>query len=307
MIHFSLKQLSYFIATAQAGSTAGAAQLLHVSQPAISMAVKELEAVLDEQLFIRQHAQGLTLTPFGKEKLSSARQLIAQAQQFEINPWRQQKALFGHCAVGCFINFSPTCMPSVIRSFKQLYPMADITLYEGHSEQLYQQLLEGKIELAVYYDVGLNKGISSRHVASMRPYALLPENHRLANQTQLSIKELAKEPLIINNMPQSRNLLLSVFAAQGLKPDIYFESENLESVRAMVANNLGVSLLFTRPKNDIAYDGKRLKCVPFIEDLPCQNIVLANLEGVELSPIGLAFCEEIKTFYKQQEKLVHKL
>ena len=82
MIRVTLKQLSYFVAVADAGSLAGAAKILHVSQPSISAALSAIENTLDVDLFLRHHAQGVTLTPTGRQLLGAARAILAGAEDF---------------------------------------------------------------------------------------------------------------------------------------------------------------------------------------------------------------------------------
>ena len=79
MIRFSLRQLSYFVAAAEDGSTLRAAETLHVSQPAVSMAISQLEQTFQQKPFVRRYAQGLTSTPFGRRKLTEIRHLLADA------------------------------------------------------------------------------------------------------------------------------------------------------------------------------------------------------------------------------------
>ena len=74
---FTLRQLAYFVAAADAGSMTGAGRTSHVSQSAVSLAVAELERELGTQLFIRHHASGLSLTPAGRRVLAGARELLA--------------------------------------------------------------------------------------------------------------------------------------------------------------------------------------------------------------------------------------
>ena len=83
MIRVTLRQLSYFAAVADAGSLAGAAKALHVSQPSISAALAVLEDTLEVDLFLRHHAQGVSLTPTGRQLLTTARAILAGAEDFE--------------------------------------------------------------------------------------------------------------------------------------------------------------------------------------------------------------------------------
>src|SRR5918998_3955740 len=80
-MRYTLRQLEYFIAAGEAGSITLASERIHISQPSISTAISHLEKELGVQLFIRHHAQGLSLTPIGRELLREAKSLVAQAER----------------------------------------------------------------------------------------------------------------------------------------------------------------------------------------------------------------------------------
>ena len=79
-MRFSLRQLEYFIAAGETGSITLASEMIHISQPSISTAISHLERELNVQLFIRHHAQGLSLTPVGRALLSEAKRVVGQAE-----------------------------------------------------------------------------------------------------------------------------------------------------------------------------------------------------------------------------------
>jgi len=80
---YSLRQLAYFVAVAEAGTLAGASATLHVSASALSLALDELERALDAQLTVRRRAHGIRLTPAGQETLRRARRLLREAEEYE--------------------------------------------------------------------------------------------------------------------------------------------------------------------------------------------------------------------------------
>jgi DNA-binding transcriptional LysR family regulator len=79
-MRYTLRQLEYFIAAGETGSITIASERIHISPPSISTAIAHLERELGIQLFIRHHAQGLSLTPAGRDLLREAKSLIAQAE-----------------------------------------------------------------------------------------------------------------------------------------------------------------------------------------------------------------------------------
>ncbi len=83
-MRYSLRQLEYFIAAGETLSITLAAERIHISQPSISTAISFLEKELGVQLFIRHHAQGLSLTPAGRDLLREAKNLVAQAERLYV-------------------------------------------------------------------------------------------------------------------------------------------------------------------------------------------------------------------------------
>ncbi len=79
-MRYTLRQLGYFIAAAETGSITLASERVHISQPSISTAISHLERELGVQLFVRHHAQGLSLTPIGQIMLKEAKRLVEQAE-----------------------------------------------------------------------------------------------------------------------------------------------------------------------------------------------------------------------------------
>jgi DNA-binding transcriptional LysR family regulator len=103
------------------------------------------------------------------------------------------------------------------------------------------------IDCALMYDVGLPGDIERECLAELKPYALLPGDSPLAKRRRaLSLRELAAQPFIQIDLPQSCDFLIAPFWQQGLSPDVQYRATPIELVRAMMATGLGVSLLITQ-------------------------------------------------------------
>ena len=99
---FTLRQLVYFIAAGETGSITLASKQLNISQPAISAAISHIERALDVQLFLRHHAQGLSLTPAGRALLRDAKRLVNQAESLHTSAADIGHHLRGELSVGWF-------------------------------------------------------------------------------------------------------------------------------------------------------------------------------------------------------------
>lgn len=278
---------------AQAGSTAGAARELNVSQPSVSVAVKELEVILGQPLFQRLPARGLVPTTYGQRKIPEARALGAALAAFEQSGEGQEEPA-GQVALGYFSTLGPQYVPGILARMARRYPKIAVRPVEADLGELMRLLDAGRIELALSYDVEIGPRIAVERVAQLDPYALLPLGHRLASRRAVPPRELAKDPLILVDLPLSGEFLLSVFRAEGIEPRIAYRTRSLEMVAGLVANGLGVSVLVTKRAGDRAYDGKRLLRRPLSGSRVRQGVVLARPDWAPLTPPGLALASCIR-------------
>lgn len=277
MQKFTLRQLDYFVTTAQSGSLAEAAAKANVSQPSISTAIAKLEEQLGVQLFVRHHAQGVSLTPTGRRMLGDARNLLRQAADFEHFAADAGDTMRGELQLGCFVTLAPVFMPALITQFARLHPGVTLRVHEGTQDDLATGLTTGRLDLALLYDLDLPDGIHLDHMQTCHPYALLPEGHVLAKRKRLALKDLMTEPLILLDVPPSRKYFLGLFSAAGLDPKVAFTSSSMEMVRGLVGRGAGISLLVTRPHGDRTYDGQPLVIRPLETGAKPSEISIARL------------------------------
>jgi DNA-binding transcriptional LysR family regulator len=114
-------------------------------------------------------------------------------------------------------------------------------------------------------------------LAEVRPHALLPPGHPLAAQEAVALADLAREPFILVDLPVSRELLMAPFWERGLSPRVLLRTGSVEMVRSMVANGLGVSLLFTRPRSEVTPDGRPVLTRPLRDEVASQRLVAASM------------------------------
>ena len=296
MIRFTLKQLTYFVAAAEHGSTLEAAAAISVSQPAISMAIKQLEETFRQRLFVRHHAQGVVLTPFGRRKLAEARHLIDCAHAMS-EP--ESGRLSGRLEIGLFATLAPAYAPALLRRFREAHPDILVTSREATLDQLHRDLDNGTIELALLYDLDVAARINRIRLGAVTPYAILPARHPLAAGDTVSIRDLAKETFVLIDLPGSRDHFLALFTTRNLTPAAIIRSQSLEMVRGLVASGAGVSILVTRPHGDRSYDGGKLVCRPLAEDVPAQPIILASTFGVPVTHIAQAFIDVSVAYFER--------
>ena len=141
---------------------------------------------------------------------------------------------------------------------------------------------------------------ADRRVASEAQQAIIRVLRRAQRQLEAGrgewsvarqLSELAREPLVLLDLPSTREYFLSRFLALGIEPIVAHRTPSYEMVRCLVANGHGYSMLNMRPAEDLTYDGKRLVCRPLKDPLVPARVVLVRLAGATLTRRAQAFAE----------------
>src|SRR5450755_403868 len=292
----SFRQLTYFIAAGETGSITLASKRANISQPAISTAISHIERELDVQLFLRHHAQGLSLTPAGRALLRDAKQLLKQAEGLYSAAADISHHMRGELSVGWFSTLAPIVMPELVGSFLKAFPETKIQSSESHQEGLLNSLRRAESEVAITYDLQISDDVAFLPLATLSPYALFAANHPLARERTVKLSQLASLPMVLLDMPMSREYFLALFVRERLEPNIVWSSAQFDVVRTMVANGLGYTLANVRPRADVALDGRRVYRVPLSGDSPPLRIGIATLKDLKKTCLVEAFerhCREL--------------
>ena len=298
---FTFRQLGYFIAAAETGSITLASKRANISQPAISTAISHVERELGVQLFLRHHAQGLSLTPAGRALLREAKQLLKQAEGLYSAAADISHQVRGELSVGWFSTLAPIMMPALVHAFQKAYPEAQIRNVENHQEALLQSLRRAETEIAVTYDLQISEDIAFTPLASLPPYAVFGAGHPLAHERSVKIAQLAALPMVLLDLPMSREYFRTLFLRERLEPNIAWVSTQQEVVRTMVANGLGYTLANVRPRSTVALDGRRVYPVPLGGDPPPMRIGTASLHQLKKTRLVEAFQRHCQSLVSDDE------
>ncbi len=286
---YTLRQLGYFIAAAETGSITLASKRASISQPAISTAIAHIERELDVQLFLRHHAHGLSLTPAGRAVLRDAKQLLKQAEGLYSAAAEASHQIRGELSVGWFSTLAPIVMPEVTQTFLKTHAETRVRCLENHQEGLLHSLRESATEVAITYDLQLSEDIHFLPLASLPPHALFAASHPLAHERHVKLSQLAPLPLVLLDLPMSRDYFLSLFIRERLEPNIIWTSSQQEVVRTLVANGLGYTLANVRPRASVALDGRRVQRVALSGDPAPVRIGIARLKQLKKTRLVEAF------------------
>lgn len=278
--HYSLRELRTFVTVAECGTVAAAANRLSRSQASVSSTISGFESAIGVELFVRKPAKGLTLTPAGAMVALEARGLLAHADEFETIASALGHALEGEIAVGCFVNLAPVVFANLVARFTERYPGIRVRMELGDQQDILDGLESGRLETALTFDLGIGDAFQVVPLSEVPAHAVLPVAHRHAKARSVSLAQLAPEPLILMDLPHTRDYFLSLFYAAGVAPQVRYRSTSFEAVRTLVGNGLGYAILNLKPAADTTYDGTRVACVPLSDLHRPLHIVLVTLKKI---------------------------
>ncbi|WP_028921009.1 LysR substrate-binding domain-containing protein [Pseudonocardia acaciae] len=287
---FTLAQLSYFIAAAEAGNISVAAERVHASQSALSSAIQRLERELGCDLFIRHHARGVALTASGRQLVDMARALLSQATELERAGESLQQSLRGELHAGCFVTLAPFYLPPVLTRLRSRHPELTVEVTEADGAGLHDALRSGACEIALTYRLDIADDMAFEQVTRLTPYALVSQRHPCAGRSSASLRELARAPMVLLDIPGPRGFMLGMLRRAGATPPEFIRTTSFETMRGLVAAGDGFTILNQRPRTDAAEQGPVLSLE--ITDAVPLALGLLRVAGVRPNRRMRAFAAE---------------
>jgi DNA-binding transcriptional LysR family regulator len=244
-----LRHLRYFIAVAEERHVTRAAERLGMQQPPLSQQIRSLERELDVQLF-RRRPRGVELTDAGSALLTEARAILSHIDYASAAAKRTARGEQGRIAVG-FTSSAPfhPFVPRIIRTYRESFPLVALTLKEGGTMELVDDLRDERIDVAfVRTAIADRQGLLVSPLLKEAMVLALPRAHILARRTNkaVSLKALAQETFIVyrrHNGPGLYDAILSACNAAGFSPRVDQEAPRIVSTLNLVAAGLGISLV----------------------------------------------------------------
>ncbi|WP_371224886.1 LysR family transcriptional regulator [Roseovarius sp. 2305UL8-3] len=289
MLRYTLRQLEYFVAVGEAGSIALASEKVNVSSPSISAAINQLEKELGLSLFVRQHAQGLSLTLAGRRMLEQAKLVLREAEYIVDLAGDISGTVRGPLSVGCLVTFAQVILPSLRRSFEAEFSDVRVRQSELNQAEIFSALRRAEIDVALTYDLDLPADLVFESLLELPPFVIVGEAHPLADRDEVSVDELADLPMVLMDLPFSSEYFLSFFAAAETKPIIAERTRDMAVMRSLVANGYGYSIANIRPLNDMSPDGKPLKFLKLRGDVRPMRMGLLTATDADSANVVRAF------------------
>ena len=276
-MNITLKQLRYFDSALRAQSIARAAEEMNISQSSITAAIDQLEQSVGAELFRRIPAKGIVPTQIGKDVGARVSAFLEQARVFDSDLLSMTGDLTGTLRLACYEPTAPYVLPPLLRRIADTYPDIRIDIKEGDMSEISQLLRAGVVDVALTYRREVYGDHKFVPLFRGRPFALLPDNYPLAQQEVVQLEDLADLPMILLDVPASRDYFVGLFKARGLEPQVAHSTKSGAVLRGLVAAQFGYSILnICGPGDRGARDG--------YVALPIGGEVDAPLFGIAYAP-----------------------
>lgn len=270
----NLRDLRYLVALADHKHFGHAAAACFVSQPTLSTQIRKLENELGV-ILVERAPRKVMLTPAGRTITERARRIVSEVEQIKEAARRTQDPEAGSIRLGMFPTLGPYLLPHVVPRLRQRFPRLELLLVEEKSPVLLSRLHEGKLD-AILLALPLNDDQLHIEFLFEEPFLLaVPEHHPLANRDSLAMADLANERLLLLEDGHClRDQALDVCQLAGAGEKSEFQATSLETLRQMVAADVGVTLLpMLAIKPPVALS-KDIRLLGFSDSKPSRRIAM---------------------------------
>jgi LysR family carnitine catabolism transcriptional activator len=299
-INLETRQLSALVAIADEGSFSGAAARIHLSQPALSLLVKQLEERLGLKLFHRT-TRKVELTPAGQELLVTARRVLAEMDEAIEQLRDYADCRRGRVTVAALPSLASTLLAETIAGFRRLHPQIRVVVRDGVADVVAQALKAGEVDFALGFAVQGEDELVATHLLMDELVAIARPEDVPAVQNTLSWSALAQRPLIAMAPGTSiRRLTDQAFAQLKLEPEPAYEVSFMATAIALVENGEGIAVL---PSSALpAVFPAHLRRLALDEPKVERRICILERKGRARSPAAARMMEHLLDFTGQWRK-----
>lgn len=238
-----IQNIRAFLTVVETGSFSQAAEKLFITQPAISKRISSLEFSLDCKLFDRL-GKSTQLTQAGRSLIPSYQRILAEFNESQRIISNMRAQVSGQLKFGTSHHIGLHRLPPVLRQYTQQYPDVELDIQFMDSEQAAQLILKGSIELAlITLPDAVNKPLTTVNIWSDPMHCVVALDHPLATVKTVTRKQLLKHRVLLqSHSTHTRDIIEDALQLDD-STRIVMESNYLETIKAMVQNNLGWGVL----------------------------------------------------------------
>jgi LysR family transcriptional regulator, cyn operon transcriptional activator len=266
-----LRHLRYFLAVADVSHFRRAAEMLHVSQPTLSLQVQQLEKELGVPLFDRI-GRRVRLTAAGQLFRDRARRVLRELDEAQVGIDELDHLKRGRVAVGVVQTVNTYLIPAAAAEFSAAYPGVTLSVEELSASGVELGVSEGRLDLGVSFVPTAASGLDAVPLFEEELVLILPERHAWAKRRTVRVAELGDEPLMV--MPAgfyTRQMIDDAFRAAGITAKIAVEMNSIAAIVATVQRGGHATIL---PRLAIADKDTRVRSVRLERPTPSRKIGL---------------------------------
>jgi len=277
-MHFDFRDLELFVAVAEAGSIARAAEREHTVASAVSKRLSELEAQFGTALLVRG-AKGVELTAAGHELLVKARTLLYQARQLELELKQYASGVRGQIRVFANISAIVEFLPNALASFLKRHPEIHVHLEEHVSSSIAQAVADNRADLGIVSEQPAVDGLVTVPFRSDELVIVTQPDDVLAKESSLKFEQIIERPFVGLHADSSLHHLLTRAAADaGKQLNLRIQVTSFDAACAMVAAGLGMSIV-PRAASTPYLQSLRLVSIPLAEPWATRQLFLCTRTG----------------------------
>lgn len=299
-MNISIRQLSAFISVADNGSFTRASEQMHLTQSAVSGLIKELESSLGIVLFDRTTRQ-LSLSVVGHHLLPQARRILNEMQLFENEASSLTSLAQGQVRLAVS-QFAASSMPAVIAQFAKAYPDISVSLLDCSAENVLEHIQNIEVDLGVGTERGFmepDDDISADLLYQLPFCVVMPDNHALAQKSEVIWQDLVDTPLITLQGPFIEQVTAELDEEiashiQQARYKVNFMSTALEMTR----QGFGITLCLPYMPEVIDWvSANGLQMRPLAQPVKMRRFFIYQRSSRALSPASIAFKQFLQTYF----------
>ncbi|MCM5571104.1 LysR family transcriptional regulator [Burkholderiaceae bacterium FT117] len=242
-MHLSIRQMQAFRTVAEAGSFSEAAERLHLSQPALSAAIRKLEETLGVRLFDRT-TRRIALTPEGQELLRLSARLIDEFEAVtgDLSDYLARRR--GRVVVAALPSLAAITLPPALARLKAAHPGIDVAIRDTLHDEIQEMVRSGAADFGLTVAPAPGSGLAFRPLIVDRFVLVCPPGHELAGRRQVSWAQVVRYPIVgMAKTSSVRQHIDAACAQAGIELRNEYDAEHLATVGALVREGLGVAAL----------------------------------------------------------------
>ena len=289
-----LQPLIYFQTVARLENMSRAAEKLHITQPALSKAIAQLEKSLGVELFFR-NGRSIHLNRYGHFFLERVDVILREYNQAREDLLHLIAPGQGEVSIGFMHTLGLKIIPALMTDVKKVYPQMRFQLTQNNSGILLEKLALGELDVCLVASLDMKGDIYWEKLWDEELYLIVPKQHELGSKKSVSLNEFASEPFIsIKKGNSLRETVDNLYKKEGFTLNVAFEGEEIHTVAGLVESGLGVSLI----PHIKGLEQYNVHIISVNAENCKREIGLAYLQTRFMSPVTLQFINYLRAYFE---------